>query len=34
MRRLRVVQIVNGLALNTKMGGAERFGFELARHLD
>jgi len=34
MKRLRVVQIVNGLALNTKMGGAERFGFELARHLD
>lgn len=34
MKRLRVVQIVNGLALNTKMGGAERFGYELARHLD
>ncbi|MCB0116709.1 MAG: glycosyltransferase [Caldilineaceae bacterium] len=34
MRPLRVVQIVNGLALNTKMGGAERFGVELARHLD
>lgn len=34
MKRLRVVQIVNGLALNTKMGGAERFGVELARHLD
>jgi glycosyltransferase involved in cell wall biosynthesis len=34
MKRLRVLQIVNGLALNTKMGGAERFGFELARHLD
>lgn len=34
MRRLRVVQIVNGIALNTKMGGAERFGVELARHFD
>jgi len=34
MRRLRVVQILNGLALNSRMGGAERFGVELARHLD
>jgi glycosyltransferase involved in cell wall biosynthesis len=34
MKGLRVVQIVNGLALNTRMGGAERFGYELARHLD
>ncbi|MCC9077578.1 glycosyltransferase [Litorilinea aerophila] len=32
--RLRVVQLVNGIALNTKMGGAERFGVELARHFD
>lgn len=34
MRRLRVVQLINGLALNTRMGGAERFGVELACHLD
>jgi len=34
MRRIRVLQLVTGLAAGEQVGGAELFGIQLARHLD
>ncbi|MBW7883456.1 MAG: glycosyltransferase family 4 protein [Caldilineaceae bacterium] len=34
MTPIRVLEIINGFALGSRMGGAERFGVELAIHLD
>lgn len=34
MRRIRVMQLVTGLAVGDQVGGAEQFGLQLALHLD
>lgn len=34
MNRIRVMQLVSGVAVGAEVGGAELFGIQLARHLD